>query len=161
MRVAQGNGPNDRIGTRVTVRTIELRISTLQQTGTTTPGFVRFILLIDHQANGQVAASNTILQAAGFMSPRNLGQRKRFKILRDKTFAIHETSTGPNAFFSHWYIKLKKPLNVEYNGGITAEPSSIASNSILLLSIGSWTGAGAATQCSVSLVQSRIRYTDN
>ena len=161
MKVAQGNGPNDRIGTRVTVRTIELRISTLPQTGTI-PGFVRFILLIDHQANGDVAASNTILQPTpGFMSPRNLGQRKRFKILRDKTFAVHETSTGPNAFFSHWYIKLKKPLNVEYNGGTSAEPSSIASNSILLLTIGSWTGAGAATACSVSLVQSRIRYTDN
>lgn len=64
-------------------------------------------------------------------------------------------------FFAHWYIKLKKPLNVEYNGGTSAEPSSIASNSILLLSIGSWTGAGAANQCSISLVQSRIRYTDN
>jgi len=154
--VAQGNSVNQRIGLRITIKSIEIRFAVQQKPGTL-PGFFRISIVQDRQCNGELASYQTVYTYPNTVTLRNLGQRKRFKIIRDKVYPVQLHDTGNNVFMPHWYIKFKRPFTVEYNGGTTDQPSAIASNNLILYLIGSWI-QGDITP-SVTFL-SRIRYTD-
>lgn len=154
--VAQGNSVNQRIGLRITIKSVEIRCA-IQQKTTTLPGFFRISVVQDRQCNGEIASYQTVYQYPNTVSLRNLGQRKRFKIIRDKIYPVQVHDSGNNVIMLHWYIKFKRPFTVEYNGGTSDQASAIASNNLILYLIGSWTQADYTP--SVTFL-SRIRYTD-
>lgn len=154
--IAQGNGPSERIGMKIAVRSIELRLISIQKADTI-PGALRFSIVQDRQTNGELAPFTTVYSYAGINTHRNLGQRRRFKILRDKSYPVQRHDVGNNVIPVHWYIKFRKPISVEYNGGTSNSINAIASNSINMYFVGTWT---VATSTPILGFTSRIRYTD-
>ena len=57
--IAQGNGPSERIGMKIAVRSIELRLISIQKTDTI-PGALRFSIVQDRQTNGELAPFTTV-----------------------------------------------------------------------------------------------------
>lgn len=155
--VPQGNGATDRIGMRISIRSIEIRGLILQGISNII-GALRFCIVQDRQTNGEQAPWSTIFTGAGINALRNLGQRKRFKILRDKTYTCQFHDSGNNVTSFHWYIKLNRPITVEYNGGTTTAMSAIATNSISLYFISTYAQKND-TAPSIG-IYSRLRYTD-
>lgn len=89
--IAQGGGADQKIGSKVTLRSWNLRFSFIQpaiQGGTvgqaTAANTVRAILFIDRQTNGAAATVLDILEAQDEIAFNNLTNKHRFRILADK-----------------------------------------------------------------------------
>lgn len=153
-----GTGASERIGMKVSIKTIEMRLVADSFIGC--PGSVcRVLLIVDQQSNGaDPTLLSSYLTTADYTGMRNLANRKRFKCLLDKAFVVNDFDiSGQNAVYRHYYIKLKKPLVTEYNIGVAGTIADIVSNSLYLVVLGD-RGAGGTNvnlQC-----QTRLRYTD-
>lgn len=159
--LAPGTAANQRIGMKVAIRSIELRVWLMNNAATGVEQAVRVMLFWDRQANGAIPAAVTdIIIAASPIAPRNLANRRRFKIIKDKVFTIGScaaTTGSPTSRTYKNYIKFKKPVIVEYNAGVAGNIADISSNSLYMLTIG--TEADGDTCCGCNAVI-RVRYTD-
>lgn len=163
--IAPGTGAQERIGMKITVRSIQmsLRFTTTPATGV--DQYCRVFLVMDRQCNGAVIGAPTDILAAGNVSGlRNLANRKRFKIMWDKLVpmggnlnAAGTPSTLPNMRIVKMYMKLRRPLVIEYNTGIAGTVADISTNSLYLVTL----GTEAAGNTDVNMVgYARIRYVD-
>lgn len=174
IQLLPGTGASQRIGTKIAVKTIELRVawSSYPVPGTPANGVdqnQRLVIALDRQANGAMpggtnyATMQAILTdygtyGVGDISLRNLANRKRFKILLDKTHWIAAPSKDTTAKTAHYFLKFRKPLIVEYNAGVVGDVTDIVSNNIIMgvYSTASSVATGGRFDATV-----RIRYTDN
>ncbi len=160
--IAQGVTESDRIGRRVTVRSIFWRFQLTMAAGTaaaSTTDTVRVLLYLDKQANGATAAVTDILESANFQSFNNLGNKRRFRTLMDRTYTLNQTAGGGNGSTEDYGAmqmddNLFKKVNIpiEYTGanGLIAE---ITSNNIGVLLLGSGGIAGFNSKM-------RLRFSD-
>lgn len=156
---AAGTGASDRIGTEITMKSISVRGTWLQNTSLTsgTSNYVRMLLVYDSQSNGSAPTAAELLTGSGMFAHKNLDNRKRFKILKDKLFILLPTSGsnssgGPQAVNFKFYRKLN--AKTEYKG-TTAAITSIATGAIYLVCL-----AQAAANGPSFTGSSRIRYDD-
>lgn len=156
--LAPGNSATTRVGVKLSIRTIELRLSVMPDTAGGVLQRNRFFLVIDRQANGTVPTALTDIITPGTVNGlRSLTNRKRFKIIMDKMFSIGPTAQqGANRVF-HIYLKLRRPLVVEYNAGVAGTIADIVSNSLYFVTVGSELAGN--TDSNITGVV-RIRYTD-
>ena len=105
--IATGTGINGRIGSKVNLTSIQVRvtvsnpISTSDISGgpyTSSGQTVRMLIVADLQSNGALPAASDILQvdqnaAVSVVSPMNLANRDRFRVIKDKIFNL-----GPIAY---------------------------------------------------------------
>jgi len=122
--------------------------------GTTQTG--RVLLVYDKQSN---LAAPTILNVLNTISPtsqKNLDNRKRFRILMDKTFDLGAKATGVGERLTfEKYIKLNTP--VQYNTANNGTIADIVSGSLYLITLGDVaSGADDAT----SIITARVRFSD-
>lgn len=153
-----GTGASQRIGMKVSIRSIEMRlvanadlVGALAQTN-------RFILVRDGQANGAAPAALTdIITPGNVRGLRALVNRKRFRIMLDKMYEL--TPVAGDYARKCWkiYMKLRRPIVVEYNAGVAGTIADIVSNSLYLVVVGSEV-AGNTDGALNGYV--RIRYTD-
>lgn len=158
--VTSTTGVSGRIGNIIEIRSMELRIRCAVTPGTGVDQVQRYSIVLDKQCNavgpttlGQVYQTGTV------MSTRNLENRKRFRLLLDKTFALNATAEPGSQNFRKFYIKFRRPIRVTFNnvGGSPATVADVVSNSLHLLSCGSEAaGATAGTH----YWYCRLRYTD-
>lgn len=157
-----GTGATERVGMKVTIKSIEIRFQ-LQSTPTTgVSQFGRFILVLDRQPNGIAPGAVTdILSSQSTGSPRNLANRKRFKIMLDKVVPIGSTIAGvsstPDLRFLKYYLKPRKSIVTEYNTGVTGNIADISTNSLYFVYFG--TELSGATDILIRGTI-RIRYVD-
>lgn len=143
---------------KIAIRTIEFRGYTYVTTGTGVEQLQRILILCDRQAN---AAAPTVL--SDYLSPasvvglRNLAARKRFKTILDRTFDLNASGESGSWRKFHYYLKLRRPLVVEYNTANNGTVADIVSNSLYLVTVGS-SAAGATAGGTLGTL--RIRYTD-
>lgn len=163
--LAPGSAANQRIGMKVDIKSVELRLRMTTTPVTGVDQYVRAILVLDRQPNGAVIAAVTdLLLAQSISAPRSLANRKRFKILWDKSYAMGGNlnaagtpSTLPNMRLAKLYMKMRRPIRTEYNAGNAGTVADIATNSLYLVVF----GTEAAGNTDVSLAGfARIRYTD-
>ncbi len=163
--IAQGVGEEQRIGRKIIIRSIaarfEITLPALDAQATFNSGgdIVRIIIFKDKQANGASAAVLDILETATYDSYRNLANKDRFEILRDRWFTLNRLSsmndsisTGSFPLVIRWfatYIKIDCPIQFSGTGGTIDE---IESNNISYLYISAKGKAGIAVQCT------RLRY---
>lgn len=162
--IPQGDGESARIGRKVNITKIGIRM-TLVLPNTTTLALmddtVRVILIQDKQCNGALPAVTDVLQNASFDSFNNLANSQRFHTLWDKTVSLStmglgvttapaQSSAPVNKSISK-YIKCNIPI--EYSG-TTGNVTTIRSNNIFFLYI-SRSGA-MKVECEM-----RFRYSDN
>jgi len=159
--VATGTDYTSRIGRRICNKSLLYRlivfpiITASDQTGSV----LRVILLWDMQTNAALPAVTDILNTSDVMSPMNLNNRDRFKIIKDQWFCMNAaaytasvlTGGSPRPVCWSYY---KKFANETIFGGVTNAVGSIQSGSMLSLIITSSNNLVAYQ------ISSRVRFTD-
>lgn len=152
-----GTGATERIGQKITIRSLEYRGYNYVTPTDGTDQLQRIILVLDRQANASALTIAGVLQSANVYSPRNLQNRKRFKILYDKTFNLNASAEAGSRRFTKFYMKLRRPIITDYNTGNAGTVADIVTNSLYLINLGT-NPAGATAGGSISWI--RMRYTD-
>lgn len=165
--LAQGSSASQRIGTKVSFRTCEMRF----YISPNSPDYcenqvVRFMLVLDRQPNAAAPSAITdILQTNSITSPRNLNARRRFKIMYDKSLAMGTqlTASGKPGNIPSWrtgklFMRFRRTIITEYNGGSAGTIADIATNSIYLVTYGTQTLASSMYSNLTHTI--RLRYTD-
>ena len=153
-----GNTADRRIGMKVSIRSIELRGYTYATPGTGSDQIHRALLLVDKQANaGAPTLLTDYLDPATVNGMRNLANRKRFKNMWDRSWDLNATGEPGTFRHFHVYIKLRRPLVVEFNAADNGDETDIVCNSLWFVGIG---GNGAGATAGSCQCQARIRYTD-
>lgn len=156
-----GNSASQRVGNKVTIRSLEMRarVQTIAATGV--EQFCRWFIVLDRQANGAAPAAITdILTANSVIALRNLENRKRFKIIVDKAFPMGATSVSTGTVCSRMYkvyIKFRRPILVEFNNGVAGTIADIVSNAIHFCTLGNVVAGNTDANLQTTV---RLRYTD-
>ncbi len=158
--VPQGTDDTERIGRKITITNVNLRLNAQKaQDATEAADVWRCIIYIDNQANKATAAVEDILTAAGTNTFRNLDNAKRFNVIYDKTENIASTvydatnnlAEVKNRWFSTFhYSKEGIPITFTGAAGVIGE---ITEKNIGLL----WINLSGKTSLNGIC---RIRYTD-
>ncbi len=136
--VPQGTGESERIGRKMTIRSIDWRftIRKLQETGAVGSDTVRVIMFLDTQANGAAAVPGDILEATDYQAFYNLTNSGRFRILMDRTYDSNVKAGSGNGSvdqtFSHQIhgrFSKKCSIPIEYSS-TTGAITEIRSNNI-------------------------------
>lgn len=160
--VTDGVGNNVRIGTKIWLKSMLLRLSTFPNiggTGDPTGEMLRVMVIYDKQANGVAPTVANILNTGAWDSPNNLAFRDRFTTLLDKTIDVQANAYAGNTIVggsvSARHIMKFKPLAlpVVFNG-TGATIASISTGSIYLLCM------SAFGQDQGFYFNSRIRFVD-
>lgn len=152
-----GNGASQRVGQNISIRSIELRLLSYVTPATGVDQVHCFALVVDRQANALAMTGALYLNAATIYGLRLLENRKRFKTLMDKSTYLNATAEPGSGSYTHYYLKLKRPIQVEYNTGNAGTVADIVSNSLYLYIIGS---AAPGVTAGTIAGYVRIRYTD-
>ena len=148
---------------KVAIRTLEIRARALVKTTTSDEQVCRWFVYVDNACNA--ANPTAITDVIGSAVPeafRNLVNRKRFKILLDKSFPMGSADpaaqTGsPTSRFWHIYYKFRRPLIVEFNLANNGTIADIISGAMYVGTCG--TAALGVDDCNL-VMMTRIRYTD-
>jgi len=154
--IARGDEINERVGREVTLRSIQFNFTPHVTVATGTDQQQRVLLVYDRQTNATALTAAQVLLTADTVAPRNLENRKRFKILFDRTFALNASGEPGSAVTRRFYRKLRHP--VSFNAGDAGTVADIVTGSLYLVVVGS--NAPGVTAGSV-IFATRIRYTDN
>lgn len=150
--IAKGDGVSERIGRKVTVRSIQLRGYLATNTVTATMDVVRVIIFVDRQVNAVAPTVAEVLQTATFEQFRNLENRARFRILFSKAYAVGNQYCQSYVPID-WYKKISIPTIYSGTGATSA---SITTNGLYILLI-----CEEATNPSRHSLRWRVRYTDD
>lgn len=158
--LAPGTGASQRIGKKVSMKSIQLRAAIGQgATGGAAPfaGFVRTFIVYDKQANAAVPTVASILEAVSGSSPMNMDNRERFLVLYDRQIAIDQFGGNASA-----QIKMFKKIALPtvFNAGTAGTVADITSGSLYIVFISENSFAAAATNPPVIQWYSRVRYED-
>lgn len=153
--IARGDDINERTGREIILKSIQIngRIRSTAATGVTQIG--RVICVYDRQTNGAAPAITDVLTSNSTTSARNLENRRRFKILMDKVFALSAAGQSGEQQEFRFYRRLRHP--VTFNAGDAGTVADIASGSLYILTLGE--NAPGATAGSTTMV-SRVRFQD-
>jgi len=157
--IARGDDINERTGREVTLRSIELHVRCLATATTGLDQTHRVMLVYDRQTNAAALTFAQVLTATDTVAPRNLENRKRFKILMDRRVNLAgnlaAAPQGGSECSFDFYRRLRHPMT--FNSGDAGTVADITTGSIYILFVGTVApGAGAG---SVNYY-SRCRYED-
>lgn len=160
---AVGDDNTTRDGRQICNRSIHIQGILAPVDDTTNANFARLMLIWDAQPNsGSLPSMTDILVASTSCSNLNLNNRERFTILRDLKFAQGKVDTTASSAFSNGsnthvvdlFYNLKD-VKTTYSG-TTATIGSVATGSLLMVTIGSV----AAATGGIFGVTTRLRFTD-
>lgn len=124
---------------RINIMSLEARFTLQTKAGGGVEQFARGILVLDRQPNGVAPAAITdVVATNSTVSPRNLANRKRFRIMYDKTWPMgFTTATGsPTSRAFKLYFKFRRPIVVDYNTGNAGTVADISTNSLYWITCG-------------------------
>lgn len=155
--VAQGTTAITRLGRMIKIRKIQFRLrQELQATSTLSENF-RCLIVYDKQTNAAALTSAQVLESDLVISPINLGNQRRFRILYDRTIRCIGTG-GPQSIEFVFSKTYKTPITTEFNAGSAGTVADITTGSIYGIFISSGNVGVAAP---VSYLWSRILFSDN
>jgi len=153
--IARGDDIHERNAREVVMKSIQFSYNAY---GTATTGIdqhQRVMLVYDRQTNATELTAAQVLTAVDTLAPRNLENRKRFKILYDRCHSLNAVAEPGSHVTRRFYRRLRHP--VTFNSGDAGSVADIVTGSLYLIVIG--TVAPGATAGSVTF-SSRIRYLD-
>lgn len=154
--IARGDEINERNGRELTMRSIEFKARAYATSGTGSDQIGRVLIVYDRQTNATALTGAQVLASFDTNAPRNLENRRRFKILKDWRFPINASGESGSARVLTFYRRLRHP--VTFNSGDAGTVADITTGSIYVLSVG--TNVAGATAGSL-VGTCRIRYQDN
>jgi len=158
--VDTGTDFTNRIGRKITIKSILLQGYTETQDTDVAATLCRVMIIQDSQPNGATPTIANIFNAATSSAPLNLTNRDRFRVIIDKWFVCgyyNKTATFSLGDQTTRLVKKYKKCNIPVTfSGTAATIASIQSNSLLLVTLGNQAaGAGYAFKGSV-----RCRFVD-
>lgn len=150
--MVQGDGPTNRTGIQVRSKSLTFKLNCA--VGTSGVNVNRFILFLDKQPNGVAPAIADLLTTGGSVTPidalRNLGNSKRFIVIRDMRWTQVSTSDSQQRVFEFTVpLKFLTQYYVGQNNGTVAD---IATNALWFMTVGD------AALGNGSLMNGVIRY---
>lgn len=152
--LAKGDDINNRQGRKVTMKSLKLRIMAFSVAATTAPGFIRWIVVYDKQANGTTVTGANVFTSDDALNMNNLNNRDRFVTIATDTFPLSIPSGGPASYVCDRYVKLDLP--VIFNAGNAGTEADIATGSLWLLSA----AFGFAGTLPTLVYSTRVRFED-
>lgn len=152
-QVARGDDYNERVGRSIKNVSVQLKMDAFHNTtDSATFTIIRWILLIDKEANGAVPSTTDLLTAEDTTSMRNLTNRRRFIILKDARIMLDNNRESRS-------VKYFKRLNLKtiFNAGDAGTVADIDSGSLILMFI---TNA-ASDKKPLIQISSRVRFIDD
>lgn len=149
--ITQGTGPNNRLGRRVTLRSILIRCYAIPSGS----NWLRWMVVYDHAPNGVLPLITDILTIDDVNAPNNLVYNDRFMILHDNLTQNQSDINTPTPF--KLYMKLGpggKGLQMQFTNGTSGSIADVTTGAIYIACCGSASG-----NCSLDFT-SRIRFTD-
>ncbi len=156
--MAQGAGNETRIGQKIRMTSVYLQLAFEKLIGDVSlNGFVRMMILYDRQTNSALPNWATLFELPGtgnpvveLMSPLNLDQSKRYRILMDRRIYFSEN------FIEGRIVKkyLRLGLDTQFDG-IGASIADISTGSLIFCATGHITTGGAVPTVSGVI---RVRY---
>lgn len=158
--IGRGDDINQRNGREIVMKSVEVNFTLQVTPATGTAQVHRVVIVYDRQTNGTALTAADVYGAGPtILSVRNLENRKRFKVLMDRTYnlgaAVVQTVGAHNFIRDSFYRKLNHP--VTFNSGNAGTVADITTGSMYVVYIGS--NAAGPTAGSI-VVQARIRYED-
>lgn len=146
-QVAQGDGVQNRDGNQIEVKSLRSKF-TLERHASATGTWVRMIYFIDNQpTSGSVPSVTDVLTTADPSSLPHFDNRRRFTILADRTFNLHENLVAHGDYY--------KRLNMKHTFDGTAS-NTLVDNALYLLYL-----SNEATNTPTLLIKHRVRFIDN
>jgi len=157
--IAQGTTASTRVGRKVTIKSLFIRMAWNRGALSTGGAPLRVLVVYDRQTNASAPNITDILVTDDFLSPNNLSNRDRFITIFD---CIMKDVGGGDATGGYRYMAndvLYKSLNLEqmFNTGNAGNIGDISSGSIYLFVAQAGTLATANGNFEF---YSRMRYTD-
>lgn len=151
--MAQGDTASSREGNSIRMKSYYMKYQ-IANNATAVNTNTRVILVLDKQSNGAQPLVTDILATNTVVSPRNLDNRKRFKILYDKCHSLG--TAGPANINTEFYFKNQQTHVAYYNGSNLGTIADIATNALYLLTI-----SDQATNLPAINYYFRLRFIDN
>lgn len=153
--IARGDEINQRNGREVVMRSIQFQYTARVTAGTGIDQQQRVMLVYDRQTNAAALTCAQVLATTSTMSPRNLENRKRFKILYDRTFHLNASAEPNSELTRRFYRRLRHPIT--FNANTAGTVGDITTGSLYLVVTGS---AAAGVTAGTLSYSSRVRYQD-
>jgi len=153
--MARGDDISGRNGREVVMKSIEAKFNLYVTAGTGVDQTHRVVIFYDRQANGAAPVMLDVLSAATAYAPRNLENRRRFKIIYDRTVPLNASAEAGSHKVLRFYRRLNHPTT--FNAGNAGTVADITTGSFYMLfygNIAAGATAGAATGAC------RMRYED-
>ena len=152
--ISPGTEIDQRVGREVTMRSIQFQY-VLRPLAGGVDQTARVLLVYDRQTNATALTADQVLSTVTTVAPRNLENRKRFKILYDRTHVLSPPAVANTAVSRRFYRRLSHPVTFNSLGMGTI--GDIITGSLYAIFIG--TEDPGATAATVTF-SSRVRYTD-
>lgn len=153
--IARGDEINERNGREVTMRSVELKVQSAVTAGTGIDQIQRHLLVYDRQTNGTALTIAQVLDSVSTVAMKSLENRRRFKILMDRTVVLNATAEPGSMNYYKYYRRIFYP--VTFNSGDAGTVADITTGSLYFITLGTVVaGATAGT----TTVQGRVRYQD-
>lgn len=149
-----GSGASERIGRKVTWKSLLIRYSHGLAVTSTGGAPLRILVIYDKQANAAAPFITDVLLADNFNSPNNLSNRDRFVTLFDH---MVEPISVQGDFQRAGVLYKNFQLETMFNAGVAGTVGDIASGSIYFAIA---QGGRILTADSVFDIRARLRYTD-
>jgi len=152
--IARGDDISERTGREVLMRSVQQSFR-IYWTANGVDQTLRVLLVYDRQTNAAALTFAQVLAATNVVSPRNLENRKRFKILMDKRIDVNGLSAsdpGQTSRSFQFYRRLRHP--VTFNSGDAGTVADITTGSLYLMFL---TTTDNNMTCQY---YSRVRYED-
>lgn len=153
--MTSGSSIDQRVGREITMRSIQFQYVVRANTAGVDQQ-TRVVLVYDRQTNGGAPAFNDVFDYTNCTSVRRLENRKRFKVLYDRTHVVNAIGEPGAQVARRFYRRLRHP--VTFNSGNTGLVGDITTGSVYLLFIST---QAAGTNAALIDFQTRIRYSDN
>lgn len=153
--IARGDDISERNAREVVMKSIQFSYTAAVTPTTGVAQRCRVLLVYDRQTNATALTAAQVLTVADTLAPRNLENRKRFKILYDRTHALNASAEPGSEVTRRFYRRLRHP--VTFNSGDNGTVADIVTGSLYLVVVGS--EATGPTDGTVTF-HSRIRYLD-
>ncbi len=163
--IAQGTTESERLGRKITIRSINWRWDIVKIASTSPSNgdeVVRVILYLDKQTNGATATTVGLLETDDYQSFNNLANKSRFRILMDRTYVLNALSGGGDGTVNDLYSMIisdslykKVSIPIEYDNSLTTGViTTVRSNNIGVLLLSK---TGAISQFASKM---RLRFSD-
>ncbi len=142
--IKEGTGQSDRIGRKIILKSIGIRLDFELNAGITSDSahdVIRVVLVLDRQANGAAANFSDIFNTTDHNSFRDLDNPTRFTVIWDKVFSLNARTAVGNGTNNIWAdlvrnIRYYKRFNIPVIfSGTTGAITEIKQNNLMLWAV--------------------------